>query len=75
MERLKNRIIYCYKSHRKLIVFHFILNIVFALFITASSYYHVPLNTTEAKGMYFIHLCVLQSTFVGILYLISFNIF
>lgn len=59
------------KMLKKVIVFHLILNVLFACFITASSYYHIPLNSFEGRFMYFIHLCVVQSTFAGILYFIT----
>ncbi len=58
-------------QYRALIYFHLILNVLFACFITLSSYYHIPLNSFEGRFMYFIHLCIVQSTFAGILYFIS----
>lgn len=61
------------KKYRKIIVFHLVLNILFALFITVSSYYHIPLNSVNSQFMYFIHLCIVQGTFAGVLYFLSLN--
>ncbi|GAA4234078.1 sulfatase-like hydrolase/transferase [Postechiella marina] len=61
------------KKYKKIIVFHLVLNILFALFITVSSYYHIPLNSVKSKFMYFIHLCIVQGTFASILYFLSLN--
>ena len=55
----------------RIIQFHLILNILFALFITASCYYNIPLNNFNDRLAYFIHLCILQSTFAGFLYLLT----
>lgn len=59
------------KKYKKNILFHLILNIVFALFVTCSSYYHVPVNGFKDNMIYFIHLCIAQSTFAGVLYILS----
>ncbi|WP_299246962.1 phosphoethanolamine transferase [uncultured Aquimarina sp.] len=58
-------------EHKKVIFFHLLLNIVFALFITCSSYYNIPLKGGKDVLVYLIHLCIIQSTFAGILYIIS----
>ncbi|AXT52010.1 hypothetical protein D1818_14585 [Aquimarina sp. BL5] len=60
-----------FKEHRKVIYFHLVLNVIFALFITCSSYYHIPLKGGKDVLVYLIHLCIIQSTFAGILYIIS----
>ena len=60
-----------FKEQKKVIYFHLLLNIVFALFITCSSYYHIPLKGGKDILVYLIHLCIIQSTFAGILYIIS----
>ena len=58
-------------QYKRIILFHLILNIVFAVFISLSSYYHIPLSSFKGRFMYFIHLCILQSTFAGVLYFLS----
>lgn len=58
-------------EHKKVICFHALLNIVFALFVTCASYYHIPLNGGKDVFVYGIHLCLIQSTFAGILYIFS----
>lgn len=60
---------------KKIVIFHIILNIVFALCITLSSYVHIPLSSTEGKLMYFVHLCVIQASFAGVIYFLSLNKF
>ncbi|MDH7446316.1 phosphoethanolamine transferase [Aquimarina sp. 2201CG14-23] len=60
-----------FRAHKKVIFFHLLLNFIFALFITCSSYYHIPLNGGKDVFMYFMHLCIIQSTFAGVLYIIS----
>ncbi|WP_378180128.1 phosphoethanolamine transferase [Aquimarina sp. SS2-1] len=47
------------------------LNIIFALFITCSSYYHIPLKGGKDVIAYLIHLLIIQSTFAGVLYIFS----
>lgn len=65
MERLKK-----YKSQ---IVFHLILNLLVGVFITFSSYYHLPLNYISDYSIYFIHFLILQFTVYGFLYVLSIN--
>ncbi|MBW1297561.1 phosphoethanolamine transferase [Aquimarina litoralis] len=60
-----------WKQYKKVIFFHLILNIVFALFITCSSYYNTPLKGGKDVVAYLIHLCIIQSTFAGVLYILS----
>lgn len=58
-------------EHKKVIFFHVLLNIVFALFVTCASYYHIPLKGGKDVLVYILHLCLIQSTFAGILYVFS----
>lgn len=67
MVKLKNRLI----DLKEVIFFHLILNVIFAVSITLSSYYHIPLNSFKGKLMYFFHLCLVQLTFAGVLYFLS----
>ncbi|MBC3758518.1 sulfatase-like hydrolase/transferase [Hyunsoonleella sp. SJ7] len=60
-----------FSKYKRNIVFHLVLNVLFAVCISLSSYYHIPLRAFEGKLMYFIHLCVLQSSFAGVLYFLS----
>ncbi len=53
--------------------FHLILNILFILTVTLASYIHIPLTGFKDTLFYFIHMCILQSCFAGILYFISLN--
>tara|TARA_R110002073_G_scaffold40547_5_gene115120 strand:+ start:238782 stop:240263 length:1482 start_codon:yes stop_codon:yes gene_type:complete len=50
-----------------------LLNICVAIFITLSSYYHLPLNGFEDRFMYVVHFLILQFSFFGILYFLSIN--
>lgn len=59
------------KEYKKIIAFHLVLNLIFALFISSSSYYHTPLSGFKDRLMYVAHLCILQSTFAGFLYFLS----
>lgn len=51
--------------------FHLQLNVLVVIFITGASYVHTPLNGWEDRFVYFIHLCILQSTIAGGLYFLS----
>jgi len=55
------------------ISFHLWLNVLVVLFITGASYYHTPLFGFEDYFVYFVHLCILQTTVAGGLYLLSLN--
>ncbi len=55
------------------IKFHLILNFIFLISITLASYIHIPLTGFKETLFYFIHMCILQSCFAGILYFISLN--
>ncbi|RXP45875.1 phosphoethanolamine transferase [Lutibacter sp. HS1-25] len=59
-----------YKSQ---IYFHLIVNSLVGVFITFSSYYHLPLNYISDYSIYFIHFIILQFTVYGFLYLLSIN--
>ncbi len=55
------------------IKYHLILNIIFLLTVTLSSYIHIPLKDFKDIFFYSVHMCVLQSCFAGILYFLSLN--
>ncbi|MBT8262757.1 MAG: phosphoethanolamine transferase [Bacteroidia bacterium] len=59
------------KRIKPVIVFHLVLNAIIVVFITGASYYHVPLEGLKDHAIYFLHLCALQSTVAGILYVLS----
>lgn len=61
------------KSNKKLIIFHVVVNLLIALFISGSSYVHVPLNSVKGAVSYFAHFCLLQFTIFGFTYLLSLN--
>lgn len=65
MEKLKNL--------KPLLYFHLFLNLAVVLFITGASYYHTPLQGAKDTVIYFLHLCALQTTLAGFLYLLSLN--
>lgn len=62
-----------FKKYKQQIYFHLLLNLIVALCITLSSYYHVPLSGFKDYFIYFIHFLLLQFSFFGILYLLSIN--
>ena len=59
------------RSLKPLIVFHIVLNVIIVLFVTGASYYHVPLEGLKDHGIYFLHLCALQATVAGFIYIVS----
>jgi len=61
------------KKSKSQIIFHVVLNLLVGIFITFSSYYHLPLNYVSDYSIYFIHLLILQFTFYGFLYVLSIN--
>lgn len=61
------------KKYKPQIIFHLILNIIVVIFITFSSYYHIPLYYISDYSSYFIHLIILQFTVFGFLYIMSLN--
>ncbi len=61
------------KKYKKQLFFHLFLNFVFGVFITFSSYYHLPLNDFKDHLYYFFHFLILQFSIFGYLYLLSIN--
>jgi lipid A ethanolaminephosphotransferase len=61
------------KKYKSQIYFHLVLNVVFSIFITFSSYYNLPLRESKDHFFYFIHLILLQFSLFGYLYLLSLN--
>lgn len=59
------------QSHKKVIVFHLLVNISIVFFITGASYVHVPLEGFRDTAIYFLHLCALQTTIAGVIYFLS----
>jgi len=59
------------KKYKPQIIFHVILNLLVGVFITFSSYYHLPLNYLSDYSIYFIHFLILQFTVYGFLYVLS----
>ncbi|MDO7172130.1 phosphoethanolamine transferase [Mariniflexile sp. AS56] len=58
-------------KYKEIIIFNLVVNIIFALFVTLSSYYYIPLNNLKGKLMYFLHLCIVQGTFASIIYFLT----
>lgn len=61
------------KKNKTLLKFHLLLNLLTAVFITLSSYIHIPLNSLLGITSYFLHFCILQFTVFGFIYLLSVN--
>lgn len=61
------------KKYKTQIYFHLFLNLAVGLFITFSSYCHLPLATVTDYGFYFLHFLTLQFSVFGILYMLSLN--
>lgn len=61
------------RKNKRLLLFHLVVNGLIALFISGSSYVHVPL--TSAKGIisYLFHFILLQFTIFGFTYLLALN--
>jgi glucan phosphoethanolaminetransferase (alkaline phosphatase superfamily) len=59
------------KRLKPVILFHLSLNAIIVVFITGASYYHVPLEGFKDHAIYFLHLCALQATVAGMLYILS----
>ncbi len=59
------------KKHKKIILFHLLVNVLVVLFITGASYIHVPLEGFKDTAIYLVHLCVLQITVAGFIYFLS----
>ena len=62
-----------FNKYRGQIYFHLFLNLIVGLFITLSSYYHIPLSSFKDYSIYFVHFLLLQFSFFGILYFLSIN--
>ncbi len=60
------------KKYKPQILFHLLLNLIVGLFISFSSYYHLPLNYFSDYAIYLIHFLILQFTVFGFLYILSF---
>ena len=50
------------KKYKSQINFHLILNFIVGVFITFSSYFHLPLNYISDYSIYFIHFLIIQFT-------------
>ena len=61
------------KKYKAQIRFHFLLNLVFAAFVSFASFIHIPLQGYEGYLLYLAHLLVLQFSVFGFLYLLSIN--
>ncbi|MBP8791643.1 MAG: sulfatase-like hydrolase/transferase [Lutibacter sp.] len=61
------------KKYKSQINFHLILNFIVGVFITFSSYFHLPLNYISDYSIYFIHFLIIQFTLFGFLYILSLN--
>ena len=61
------------KKYKEQIKFHLILNFAVGIFITFSSYFHIPLNYISDYSIYFIHFLILQFTIYGFIYFLSIN--
>lgn len=59
------------KKYKAQIIFHLLLNLVFAAMVTYASFVHVPLSAFKDHLLYFGHLLLLQWAVFGFLYLIS----
>ncbi|PKB15685.1 phosphoethanolamine transferase [Flavobacterium sp. 5] len=61
------------KTYKSQLLFHLYLNIIFSIFITFASYYHIPLISFTDSGFYFVHFIALQFSIFGFLYFLSIN--
>jgi len=61
------------KKYKSQLLFHLYLNIIFGIFITFASYYHLPVVSFTDSGFYFIHFIALQFSLFGFLYFLSIN--
>lgn len=60
-------------KNKKLLLFHLLVNVLIGVFISASSYVHIPITNASGFISYLIHFCLLQFTLFGFTYLISLN--
>lgn len=61
------------KKYKSQLVFHLMLNLFIGVFITFSSYYHLPLSGVYDHFSYAVHFLILQFTVFGFTYLLSLN--
>lgn len=61
------------KKYKSLLFFHTLLNFIFSVFITFSSFYHLPLHKTVDYFFYGIVFLLIQFSVFGFLYLLSLN--
>ena len=61
------------KKYKRQFIFHIIINIIIGIFITFSSYYHLPLFYVKDYLMYGVHFLILQFTVFGFVYFLSLN--
>jgi glucan phosphoethanolaminetransferase (alkaline phosphatase superfamily) len=61
------------KKYKSQLIFHLVLNLFIGIFITFSSYYHLPLSGFYDHFSYALHFLILQFTVFGFTYLLSLN--
>ncbi len=61
------------KKYKNQLWFHVLLNVVFLLFITYSTFFHVPLSGIEDRLNYLFLLLLVQFCIFGFLYFLSLN--
>lgn len=59
------------KKYKNQIWFHLLLNVVFLVLITYSTFYHIPLPSLKDRFTYLLLLLLLQFTVFGFLYFLS----
>lgn len=61
------------KKYKNQLLFHTFMNIIFLIFITFSTFYHIPLSGLQDRFSYLGLLVFLQFTIFGFLYFLSLN--
>lgn len=61
------------RKYKSLICFYLLVNVAVALFITSSSYVHIPLFAAKDYFYYGIHFLLMQFSLFGFIYLLTFN--
>ncbi len=61
------------KKYKSQFIFQILMNIAIVIFITFSSYYHLPLSGFKSYLIYAIHLGLLQFTIFGFTYWLTLN--
>ena len=61
------------KKYKNQLLFHSFMNIIFLIFITFSTFYHIPLSGLQDRFSYLGLLAFLQFTIFGFLYFLSLN--